>query len=312
MITFTKKSCIVSLVAICLLNYAYAFNTTIPQQQHENENDGESSVGNDKRDTGSNSIKSEGSSSIQQQTDYYTHYYSNKQEILNTKYDDASTYLDLFGERAKTLLTQHIIPSTDAECKWDWRMGRCEPYCKCSFNFLAGDYHLGRSCRYRMNFPQDDEFISDVTNEEAWQQVRETQEGSVDSSSTIYHPTCKLPPESRYIQIIKQLNKLDYAIEQAKRVKRVGSHALEVGLVHGQRVMKNTRQKACETVKNKIEERAKVRDQPVILTRQGSKALGLVCGTSDSNKRRNDEETTDQQTDSADDSDDERHELKWE
>lgn len=170
---------------------------------------------------------------------------------------------------------------------------------------------ISRSCRYRSHFPQDDEFISDVTNEEAWEQVRETQEGSVDSSSTIYHPTCKLPPESRYIQIIKQLNKLDYAIEQAKKVKRVGSHALEVGLVHGQRVIKNTRQKACGTVKNKIEERAKVRDQPVIITKQGSKALGLVCGTSDSDKRREDE--NDKQTDSTDNSDaDERHEFKWE
>lgn len=142
-----------------MLKNACAFNTTII-----NESVGESSTENvgidDKRNTGSNSIKhkkdttisindkSGDTSSIQQQTDYYTHYYSNKQEILNTKYDESSTYLDLFGERAKQLLTQHIIPSTDAECKWDWRMGRCEPYCKCSYNFLAGDYHLGRKVSF--------------------------------------------------------------------------------------------------------------------------------------------------------------------
>jgi len=101
-----------------------------------------------------------------------------------------------------------------------------------------------------------------------------------------------------------------------KKVKRVGSHALEVGLVHGQRVMENTRQKACETVKNKIEERAKIRDQPVLLTKQGSKAIGLVCGTSDSKvgiPNGEGEDTIDQQTDSTDNSDaDERHEFKWE
>jgi len=171
MITLTKKSCIVC-IAICLLKNVYAFNTTIPQQNenYESVGAGESSTENvgidDKRNTGSNSIKhkrdtssrinsdmsdsttTSSSNRTQQQTDYYTHYYSNKQEILNTKYDESSTYLDLFGERAKQLLTQHIIPSTDAECKWDWRMGRCEPYCKCSYNFLAGDYHLGRKVRF--------------------------------------------------------------------------------------------------------------------------------------------------------------------
>ena len=80
--------------------------------------------------------------------------------------------------------------------------------------------------------------------------------------------------------------------------------------------MKNTRQKACDTVKNKIEERAKVRDQPVILTKQGSKALGLVCGTSNSKEgipNGEEEGTIDQQTDSTDNLDaDERHEFKWE
>ena len=50
-----------------------------------------------------------------------TNYYSSKNpnRSLNAKYDDEQTYLDLFGERAKELLTQHIIPSTDAECRWD-------------------------------------------------------------------------------------------------------------------------------------------------------------------------------------------------
>lgn len=32
---------------------------------------------------------------------------------------------------------------------WDWRSLQCEPACYCSFEFLWGDYHLGRSCRKR-------------------------------------------------------------------------------------------------------------------------------------------------------------------
>jgi hypothetical protein len=46
-------------------------------------------------------------------------------------------------------LIQPQIPDTDADCLWDWRSLRCEPSCKCSFQFKSGDYHLGRSCRRR-------------------------------------------------------------------------------------------------------------------------------------------------------------------
>ncbi|KAL7542115.1 hypothetical protein ACHAXR_011548 [Thalassiosira sp. AJA248-18] len=122
-----------------------------------------------------------------------TYYYNNRQRI-NAEYDDEQTYLDLFGERAKELFTQHIIPSTDAECRWDWRMGRCEPYCVCGFQFLWGDYHLGRSCQHHWTI---------------------------------------------------------------------------------------ARQKACETVKKKVEERAQIRNQPVVLTKQGATWIRRVCGTGD-------------------------------
>ena len=37
----------------------------------------------------------------------------------------------------------------DAECRWDWRHGRCEPFCDCQFQLQWGDYHLGRACRLR-------------------------------------------------------------------------------------------------------------------------------------------------------------------
>ncbi len=64
---------------------------------------------------------------------------------------DDRTLLDIFGESAKQYLTQKVIPPTDAECKWDWRTVRCEPYCECAFLPQWGDYHLGRSCRWTTN-----------------------------------------------------------------------------------------------------------------------------------------------------------------
>ena len=217
-----------------------------------------------------------------------TYYYNNNEKYTNkpmfnaNNYDDEQTYLDLFGERAKELLTQHIIPSTDAECKWDWRMGRCEPYCICGFNFLWGDYHLGRSCRYRTFFPQDDEVINDVSNDKAWQQVWETkqmpEDESVDATSST--STCTLPPESRYTQIIKQLNKgfthSTVVIDQFQKVK---TNVVDASVISGKHHWKNMRQKACETVKTKVEERAHIRDQPVVLTKQGATWIRRVCGT---------------------------------
>ena len=69
-----------------------------------------------------------------------------QQPVEANEYDDR-TLLDTFGEISKQFLTQKIIPPTDKECKWDWRFVRCEPFCQCDFQFQAGDYHLGRSCR---------------------------------------------------------------------------------------------------------------------------------------------------------------------
>ena len=57
------------------------------------------------------------------------------------------------------------IPSTDVDCKWDWRSLQCESHCYCSLQWQRGDYHLGRACRrYRIptnsshpSQPNDDE-----------------------------------------------------------------------------------------------------------------------------------------------------------
>jgi hypothetical protein len=62
---------------------------------------------------------------------------------------DDRTWLDVFGQAAKEYLTTQLIPPTDASCVWDWRVARCEPFCQCAFLPAWGDYHLGRSCRYK-------------------------------------------------------------------------------------------------------------------------------------------------------------------
>jgi len=262
-----------------------------------------------------------------------TYYYNrnqdnNNQRMSNAKYDDEHTYLDLFGERAKELFTQHIIPSTDAECRWDWRMGRCEPYCSCGFQFLWGDYHFGRSCRYRTQPPPSqssssgagtaDEYSErekvaeeDGTHwQEAWQEVWHSQltDGAVDDVSSFVPPlfpkshanlvaettattpatwdtsTCALPPESRYIQIIRQLTQAfthsTVVIDNYQKLKSASLKAANTTMVHGRHHWADLRHKTCETVKRKVEERAKIRNQPVVLTKQGAAWIRRVCGPS--------------------------------
>ncbi|KAL3772104.1 hypothetical protein ACHAW5_004942 [Stephanodiscus triporus] len=240
---------------------------------------------------------------------YY--YNADKNKRINANYDDEQTYLDLFGERAKELLTQHVIPTTDAECHWDWRMGRCEPYCVCAYQFLWGDYHLGRSCRYRLNPPPpqfaideaDDSSNEEPSWQEAWQEVWQAQ--SAKGSSTFAPPkipkshresadttswdptstTCTHPPESMYIRLIHRLTnyvaRSNVVLEQFQKLKSASSKTVDAGMVHGRNHLTNMRQKACETVKMKVEERAKGRNQPVVLTRQGATWIRRVCGAGD-------------------------------
>mmetsp|Transcript_21832 Transcript_21832/g.53993 ORF Transcript_21832/g.53993 Transcript_21832/m.53993 type:complete len:279 (-) Transcript_21832:168-1004(-) len=80
---------------------------------------------------------------------------SNYFEAIEANEYDDRTLLDTFGQVAKEFLTKRVIPDTDAECKWDWRFVRCEPYCQCDFNFKGGDYHLGRSCRRRLQVEEN-------------------------------------------------------------------------------------------------------------------------------------------------------------
>lgn len=223
-----------------------------------------------------------------------------------SKYDDEQTYLDVFGERAKELLTQHIIPSTDADCRWDWRMGRCEPYCACGFHFLLGDYHLGRSCRYRFHPPPsqlrdvEDSAIGDGQSwQEAWKEVWNSQITDDDpsnflpplsfprrddmhaqsTSSTWDRSSCDFPPESRYTQVIQRVTSHSAAVnDQCKKIKHGASELLNTIVVQNKRYWKKMRRQACEVVKRKVEERAQIRSQPVILTRHGATWIRRVCG----------------------------------
>jgi hypothetical protein len=85
--------------------------------------------------------------------DHVTHGDTRVLEVEDDNHQDQErddrTWLDVFGQVAKEYLTTQLIPPTDASCVWDWRVARCEPFCQCAFLPVWGDYHLGRSCRYR-------------------------------------------------------------------------------------------------------------------------------------------------------------------
>mmetsp|Transcript_31116 Transcript_31116/g.39032 ORF Transcript_31116/g.39032 Transcript_31116/m.39032 type:complete len:200 (-) Transcript_31116:260-859(-) len=59
------------------------------------------------------------------------------------------------AKKAKDFTFTHIVPKTDAECKFNVRKSLkerrlvCHPDPACSFQFKLGDFHLGRSCRLR-------------------------------------------------------------------------------------------------------------------------------------------------------------------
>ncbi|KAL7511800.1 hypothetical protein ACHAXN_009563 [Cyclotella atomus] len=213
------------------------------------------------------------------------------------KYDDEQTYLDLFGERAKELLTQHIIPTTDSICRWDWRMGRCEPYCECGYYFLWGDYHLGRSCRLRSKFisiQSQEVKTSAASLEDAWQQWADHMDDPdafasfVDSGNEAkksQHEVneCSLPPESRYTQGVYYLTKLlGHGTIVFHHFKKAKHHAVRLAAeaaTHGKVKFNRSRENACTGLKRMIEERERERNQPVVLTKRGSIWIRRLCGT---------------------------------
>ena len=124
--------------------------------------------------------------------------------------DDEATLLDLFGEAAKELLTKHIVPPTDAQCRWDWRHLRCEPHCDCSLSPLYGDYSLGRACRVRYEYFEG-------------------------------RDTCHLPPDTPYVKVFARVaHGLQMATGRTAGVVRTVTRRADV-----KRRLINLRRRAC-------------------------------------------------------------------
>jgi hypothetical protein len=113
-------------------------------------------------------------------------------------YEEEQTLLDVFGETAKRLLTQHVIPPTTQECKWSWRHVRCEPYCECSLEPAWGDYNLGRSCRWRT-------FSNTAVAQAARPQGRSGEDDYDDDDGEDFVHTCHLPPDTPYSKSINTI-----------------------------------------------------------------------------------------------------------
>ena len=61
--------------------------------------------------------------------------------------EDEKSLLEVFGDAAKTWLLNHLAPTSDKQCQFNWKLARCEPRCQCSLQYRFGDYTVGRSCR---------------------------------------------------------------------------------------------------------------------------------------------------------------------
>ena len=158
--------------------------------------------------------------------------YTNKDFVYKypKQNDDESTFLDVFGERAKIFFTQHLIPPTDVQCRWNWRMARCEPHCTCSIQYLVGDYHLGRACRFRPETKYSSSSSPSISNDWKRQKKRQQLAGvssiySVDTLEVdddditatsafdkdrhdMFLQTCHQPPNNLYTYLFTSIEKL--------------------------------------------------------------------------------------------------------
>ena len=107
--------------------------------------------------------------------------------------DENATYLDIFGEISKDILTNQIIPKTSKECDWNWMHLRCEPFCICSYQPIFGDYHLGRSCRLRSLD------VKDATNGQG--------EDKEDHLSSDFFDSCSEPPSTLTYKIMDNIRR---------------------------------------------------------------------------------------------------------
>jgi hypothetical protein len=64
---------------------------------------------------------------------------------LNPDVEDTSV-MEMFMLHLRSKMFASI-PTTDAECYFNWLFGRCYPLCKCRFSPKFGDYSPSRACR---------------------------------------------------------------------------------------------------------------------------------------------------------------------
>ncbi|EJK62481.1 hypothetical protein THAOC_16909 [Thalassiosira oceanica] len=250
--------------------------------------------------------EAEAAQSLASSSYYYNqeqHKHKERYKHHSPRYNDDATYLDLFAERAKELLTRHIIPYTDSECGWSWMSGRCEPYCKCSLMFLVGDYHLGRSCRLRSRPPPNFDATTDDRQEtwqKAWRDMWHSQLSSEgddhDHLSNFIPPlfqqredpqtafqwdtsmSCDLPPDNHYMKLTtvasNAFKKTVGVTEQLDRLKTSSSTLIGQAKANVQQA----RFAACAFVKTKLQERARIRGD-IVLSQQGALVLKKMCGS---------------------------------
>ena len=70
------------------------------------------------------------------------------QQLQHVPVQPELSLLDISIEETKKYLIR-AIPSTDQECRFDWKIFTCTPKCKCRMQFKLGDYSLDRACRLR-------------------------------------------------------------------------------------------------------------------------------------------------------------------
>lgn len=187
--------------------------------------------------------------------------------------DDEQTYLDLFGERAKELFTQHIIPATDAECRWDWRYARCEPQCDCALRFLWGDYHLGRSCRKYV--PRRRKGGGSPAQ---WMEMgRDAEEWTLDDDDpeAARAATCGLPPETPYAEVVRRTSR---SISRTRKAVSTAEVAVK-GFAAKTRASGRRRWgDAAGAVCRAVHTRAAAREKRVVVTKRGVLLLRALCG----------------------------------
>jgi hypothetical protein len=147
--------------------------------------------------------------------------------------DENATYLDVFGEVTKDILTNQIIPETTALCDWNWMHLRCEPFCHCSYQPLWGDYHLGRSCRARRGRVEEEE--------DAWDRSEGDDGKSNDWNQEVFLQTCQNPPNTMVYKGMKGIgnglefvwNKINWRVRVESARNQMCDTLFQAGVVAG-------------------------------------------------------------------------------